>query len=284
MSRPRLSYRRTFRFALHLGPALLVPDTALAQRASQPEYAVSITAGVLRGDRLWSISPQPVWAPSGARDSLALTRRLLQPSLVLRVAATRFASHHVGIGVEASYLGLVSASRCEALSEWATDPDHLNALGCDAVDGRRTSHAALAVQAGLVARSNDGSGSHFFARGSAGVAYLARSLTTLRADVETAASNLVTLERVDLLGERTSAAFTWVASASAGVRVAMGATTNVAVEVGDVLMGLPVPTAAGTVPDPGGAPLAPVAHRVFHFPTLSLSLDVVLNRSRARRY
>ena len=272
--------------ALCLG--VLAPP-APAQSPGQPEFVLSISAGSLRGDRVWRLPLQPAWAPAGRRDTLALSRWLVSPSVVVAVAATRFRSSLVGTTVEAMYLGFVATSGCAALGGFAPDSLQRNERACAGLQGRRTGNGALALQGGLTLRSNAGSGSHFFVRALAGAAYLGRSMVPMSAEVEGAAtdsSGAPIPMRVDLLGERKSIAFTWIATMAAGARIAMSADYSASVQVSDVVIGLPVPAAAADVPPASqpGSPLAPVARRRFHFPTMAVSIDFVFGRGRQRRY
>lgn len=272
--------------ALCLG-ALVEP--ARAQSRTQPEFVLSVSAGSLRGDRLWSLPLQPAWAPSGRRDSLALSRWLVSPSVVVAVAATRYRSALVGTTVEATYLGFVTSSGCASLGGFAPDSFRRNERACNSLNGRRIGNGALALQGGFTLRTNAGSGSHFFVLALAGAAYLGRSMVPMSADVEGPVidtSSVPARIQVDLLGERKSIAFTWIATMAAGARIAMSGDYSASVQVGDMVVGLPVPTAAAEIPSAAqpGSPLAPVGRRTFHFPTMAVSIDLVFGRGRQRRY
>lgn len=264
-------------------------EPSRAQSRTQPEFVLGFSVGSLRGDRVWSLPLQVAWAPSGRRDSLALSRWLVSPSVVVAVAATRYRSALFGYTMEATYLGFVTTAGCAPLGDFAPDSLRRNERACTRLRGRRAGNGALALQGGLTLRSNAGSGSHFFVRALAGAAYLGRSMTPMSADIEgpaTDSSGAPVSIRVDLLGEQKSVAFTWIATMAAGARIAMSADYSASVHVGDVVVGLPVPMAAADVPadaEPGRA-LAPVGRRTFHFPTMAVSIDLVFGRGRQRRY
>lgn len=255
-----------------------------AQSAARPEVVVGLSVGSLTGGHLWSLPRQLVPVPPDGMDSLALGRRLLRPTLTMGVSATLYRSALVGYTVEALYLGFGTESRCTPLGPFVPDSRNLNEAACNGIEGRRTNHLAVALQGGVTLRSNAGSGSHFSVRALAGAAYLARSLTLLQARVGLPPPGTSTT--VALLEERSPVSFTWIASVSAGARLKLSRDYNAAVQIGDIAIGLPVPTGPADWASSAflARPTAPVARRAFHFPTLSVALDLVLGRERQRRY
>lgn len=265
-------------------------QTSRAQSGARPEFVIGLSVGALSGGPLWNLPRQLAPVPPDSTDSLTLARRLLRPSLVLGLDLTLFRRAHVGYTIELLYLGFATESRCAPLGPFVQDSLRLNEQACTDIQGRRMPSSAVAVLGGLAARSNAGGGSYFFLRALAGAAYLARSLTEMAGEarvlLQTDSGTVLVPTRVVFLEEKEPASLTWIATVSGGARIAVSRDYNLAVQVSDVLVGLPVPTGPGS---PASDPLfrrslAPVARRAFHFPTISVALDLVFGRARDRRY
>jgi len=265
-------------------------QTSRAQAGARPEFVIGLSVGELSGGPLWNLPWQLAPVPPDSTDSLTLGRRLLRPSLVLGLDLTLFRSPLIGYTIEAQYLGFSTESSCAPLGPYVRDSVRLNEQACSDIQGRRMPSRAVAVLGGLTARSNAGGGSYFFLRALAGAAYLARSLTEMAGEarvlLQTDSGIVLVPTRVVFLEEKEPVSLTWIATVSGGARIAVSRDYNLAVQVSDVLVGLPVPTGPGS---PASDPryrrsLAPVARRAFHFPTISVAVDLVFGRARDRRY
>jgi hypothetical protein len=73
---------------------------------------------------------------------------------------------------------------------------------------------------------------------------------------------------------------TWVGTLAAGASLSMGPGYRFRLEVRDLIVSLPVPSAPA---DPANR-IASVGSSVRHIPVFSAGLDVVLERQRGRRY
>ena len=263
-------------------------SAASAQSSSRPELIFTVAVGEASGGHLWTIDPQLADAVRGP-DTIALGRRLLRPSLVAAFGAQMYLSPHIGYTLEATFLGLATESQCTALAPFALDAQHANAQGCAAVENKHTYTNAVALQGGLTARATLGRGAQGYLRAVGGVALLGGSFVTTEGTIlvsSAADSSGTGLAIRSFLDEGKSHALTWVATVGGGLTMALGSSYNVRLELGEVFIALPVPDGPGAVTnDPHRLlPVAPVRWRNFHLPSLTLGLDVLLERRTVRRY
>jgi hypothetical protein len=261
---------------------------AAAQSSHRPELIFTVGIGETTGGRLWTINPQPAPAVLGT-DTVALGRRLLQPSFVAAFGAQLYLSPHFGYTLEVTFLGLATESQCTPLSAFAIDPEHANQQACTAIQNRHTFTNAVALQGGVTARTTGGRGVQAYLRAVGGVAILGGSFVKsegtilVSAAVDSTGSGLAIRSFLD---EGSSHSLTWVATVGGGLTITLGPSYNLRCELSQVLIGLPVPTGEGDIRnDPHGlTPVAPVRWRTFRLPSLTVGLDVLLERRTVRRY
>lgn len=263
-------------------------SSAAAQATRGPELVFTIAAGEASGGQLWTVNPQLAAAVRGP-DTLALSRRLLRPSLVAAFGAQLYLSPHFGYTLEATFLGLATESRCTALAPFSLDAQHANQQACGAIENKHTYTNAVALQGGLTARATLGRGAQGYLRAVGGVALLGGSFVNTESSilVSNAADSLGPgLAIRAFLDEDKSRSLTWVATVGAGLTMALGSSYNLRFEIGEIFIALPVPGGPGDVTnDPHRLrPVAPVRWRTIHLPSLTLGLDVLLERRSVRRY
>jgi hypothetical protein len=261
---------------------------AAAQATKNPELIFTISVGEASGGHLWTVNPQIAPAVRGP-DTVALSRRLLRPSLVASFGAQLYLSPHIGYTVEATFLGLATESHCTALALFSLDDQQANAQACTAIENRHTYTNAVAIQGGLTARTTLGRGAEGYLRAVGGVALLGGSFVTSEGTilVSDAADSLGPgLATRAFLDEDKSRSLTWVATVGGGLTMALGSSYNLRVELGSVFIALPVPSGPGdVVNDPHRLlPVAPIRWRTLHLPSLTVGLDVLLERRSTRRY
>jgi hypothetical protein len=262
---------------------------AAAQSLSHPELVFTVGVGEATGGRLWTVNPQPAPSLLGT-DTVALGRRLLQPSFVAAFGAQLYLSPHIGYTLEATFLGLATESQCTPLTSFSIDPVHANEQGCTAVQNKHTFTNAVALQGGFTARTTRGRGVQAYVRAVGGVALLGGSFVNAEgtilvpASIDSSGTGLAI--RSFLEEEASSHTFTWVATVGGGLTMALGSSYNVRFEMSEVFIALPVPGGPGdALNDPHRLrPVAPVRWRTFHLPSLTLGLDVLLERRTVRRY
>ena len=255
---------------------------AAAQSPRGPQLVFTIAAGEAIGEHLWTINPQFALAARGP-DTVALGRRLLRPSLVAAFGAQLYITPHIGYTLEATFLGLATESQCTALAPFSLAE---NQEACTAIQNKHTYTNAVALQGGLTARATIGRGAQGYLRVIGGAALLGGSFVTTEGAILVADSLGPRITTWSFLDEETSHALTWVATVGGGLTMALGSSYNVRFEIGEVFIALPVPSGPGDIAnDPRRLrPVAPVRWRTFHLPSLTLGLDVLLERRTVRRY
>lgn len=261
-------------------------SSAAAQATRGPELVFTIGVGEASGGHLWTINPQLATAVRGP-DTVALSRRLLRPSLVAAFGAQLYLSRHIGYTLEATFLGLATESHCTALAPFSIDAQQANQQACTDIENKHTYTNAVALQGGLTARTTLGRGAEGYLRAVGGVALLGGSFVDTEGTILVSDSNGPAISARQFLTEQSSRTLTWVATVGGGLTMALGSSYNVRLEMGEIFIALPVPAGPGdAINDPHRlSPVAPVRWRTIHLPSLTLGLDVLLERRRpVRRY
>lgn len=255
-----------------------------AQTREQPRLILAITGGLTTASGLWSVPRQPVLAPSGARDTLGLQRRL-RPAFSALLGAMLFRSPHLGYTLEAGLLGLGSESRCTPPPVFAPDADRVNEQACDDIQGRHIATNAVAFQFGLAWRLNPHAITQPYVRAAGGIAILGSSLVQTAARVlTTGGGGRKTQALLFIFNESRREELTLTATLAVGSTVALGPGYQFRVEVRDAMIVLPYVTGPAPLQTSSEIPVAPVRHKLVHLPTITVGLDVVLERRRTRRY
>ncbi len=267
-----------------LAAALALAGPARAQTPEQPNLIFTISGGWLTGGALWNVDRQlaPVAQNVGYEwDTLRLARRL-RPGFAATLIATYFRSPHLGYVAEVGFFGITSEGRCAPVGGYRTDPDNKNQQACDYIQGENIRGSAAGFMGGLIWRATRG-GIQPFLRASAGPAILGSSYVEMAAPVVVQGSSVPST--VFIMTEKSQKELTWMVSLGAGAMLPLAPGYQLRFEVRDVI--IPLPTATGpAVPDTTGAhpPYAPTGTKVMHVPTITVGLDVVLEKKRGRRY
>lgn len=273
----------------HCTSALLatVALTALAGRATaqspeRPQLVIGMTGGFLTGPQLWRLDRQPALVPSsGAVDTVSL-QRLFRTGFVVGVGATLYRSPHVGYTMEVAFLGLPTESRCSPVRPYAYDPQTYNEQTCLTIQGRGIPTNAAALQVGVTWRAQPHAALEPYVRGMAGVAVLGGSFVASEGFAVSDPTPPPTILPRSLLDDPKPGGLTWVATLVAGVSLRVNAGNRVRFEFRDMAINLPVvtgPSASTTSPL-----YAQVGRRIVHLPTFTVSLDLLMERERTRRY
>jgi len=269
--------------------AAVTPVGAPAQTSDQPNLIFTISGGYLTGGSLWTIPRQLVFAlQNGAGDywdTVSLGRRL-RPGFAATLAATYFRSPHLGYSVEAGFFGIESESACSPAGPWTATAYNENQQACNYIQGQNQRGDAVGLLGGLVWRFTT-RGSQPYVRVAAGGAILGSSYVEAVAPVLEGGG---TTSLVFFLADQNHKEVTWMVSLGAGAMLPLAPGYQLRIEARDLIVALPRPTGpatdTGAVASSGGAtlPQPPVGFRVVHVPTLSVGLDVVLERRRGHRY
>jgi hypothetical protein len=273
---------RRLRRGLGLALALLAGGgAAKAQSPEEPSLIFTISAGYLTGGRLWNVDRQAApAAQSSLFDTLAVAR-LLRPGFAATLSATYFRSPHLGYSLEAGFFGIGTESRCRPAVPYVPDPYLINEQACNFVQGENIRGDAVGFLAGLIWRFTT-RGAQPFIRVAAGPAILGSSFVETYGVATVPGSGE---SNIFFLTEQTQKQLTWMVSLGVGAMLPLAPGYQLHIEARDVIIPLPVATGAAA-PDTTGEhlPFAPTSTRVMHVPTITIGLDVVLERKRGRRY
>jgi hypothetical protein len=270
---------RSFALAtLVLTCALTVP--AAAQTGSESNLALTIFGGTVTGHALWSVGKQPLTVLGTTKyDTLELTRSVTS-SLVLGAAATYFVSPHLGVHLELSYLGLPVESRCNGLffnpdSNAFTDM-HRNQQLCDDIESQSADGGAISIFGGVTLRAAPRRTISPYVRANLGV------VNEPRSTIEMAGAFIDgdgTLKERQVLADASPRRTSVMYGAAAGFTSPLGPGYAFRFELRDVVVSLD-----RLIGPANGLGNGPVASRSYHHVSLTLGLDVVLERKRGRRY
>jgi hypothetical protein len=277
--------RRIAGITLALGVWLALP--ARAQTSEQPNLIFTISGGYLTGGSLWKIPRQLAFAQLGATgnvwDTVSLGRRL-RPGLAATLAATYFRSAHLGYSLEAGFFGIGSESACDSVVPFHPTADQVNQQACRYLQGQNISGDVVGFLGGLVWRFSP-RGNQPYVRVAGGLAILGGSYIETAAPVRLSSGAAPVLF---ILADRDHKSLTWMLSLGAGAMLPLSPGYQLRVEARDIILALPCPTGPAT--DTGAValgsqlPFPPVGFKIMHIPTITVGLDVVLERRRGRRY
>lgn len=270
----------------------LTPRAGGTQSAQDPSLVLSIQLGFTTGSELWRIDRQEALVIGSAQtDTVAVARRL-RTGLTAVLSGLYFRSPHLGYTFEAGFFGIGSESRCQPIGTFKPQADNINQQACTVAQGRHLPTSAVAFQGGLAYRFRLRRAAPYV-RASAGLALLGSSFVETSGTVATSAcpNNQLTCpwffvdearRNDDGSVEQHRREFSLAGSVAAGAVLEASPGYRFRIEVRDFIIGLPTPTAPASTS--GTLLIAPLKTTVKHVPTISVGLDVVLERRRARRY
>ena len=277
----RLPERNSMRRLLSALAVLLIlgAPRADAQSREEPNLIFSINFGLTTGKELWTIPRQPLIAPAGAEDTVALGRRL-RPGLTGIVSATLFRSPRLGYTAEVGYYGLASEQRCAGPAAWAPDSNDVNQQGCERAHGKHLATSVVGFQAGLHYRLLQTGRFQAFLRGTGGLGLIGNSYVQTSGLVVVPPNCTPSPCDLRLVDEADRRSLTWIASLTAGFSVSVAPGYRLKMELRDIITSVPVATG----PAAANSAIAPTGSRTVHVPTFMFGLDLVFERRHARRY
>ncbi len=255
-----------------------------AQTPDEPILIFTISAGyVTAGGDLWRVPRQLALAASSTGnswDTVALARRLA-PGFAATLSATIFKSPHFGWTAEAGFFGIGTTSLCSGVGSFASNQ---NQVACALLNEANFRGDAVGLLGGGVWRFTTG-GPQPYLRAVGGLAILGSSYIE---EAETIVSSTGTENLVYFLADRNHKELSYMLSLGAGVMLPLGPGYQLRIEARDMIVGLPYARgpAADTAAQAAGEtlPTPPVGLRAMSIPTLTIGLDVVLERKRGHRY
>ncbi|HXY70744.1 MAG TPA: hypothetical protein VEH62_14985 [Gemmatimonadales bacterium] len=278
-------FRRVAAVALTLGAGLVRP--AASQTPDQPNLIFTISAGMTTGSALWSIPRQLAFSSNNGGnqwDTVALGRTM-RVGFLATLSATYFQSPHLGYTLEAGFFGLESESACEPVGAFlpvsASPP---NQQACAYLHGLEQRGDAVGLLGGLTYRLTSG-GLQPYLRAEVGGAILGSSFVEEAGPALNADGSQ---SLVYFLADQNHKELTWMVSLGAGAMLPLGPGYQLRVEARDIILSVPRPlgpaTDTGAVAAGSQLPQPPIGMKAVHVPSISVGLDVVLERRRGRRY
>jgi len=264
---------------LVLTGTLTVP--AAAQTGSESNLVLTIFGGTVTGHSLWTVGKQTLTVLGNPTkyDTLDVSRSITS-SLVLGAAATYFFSPHVGVHLEMSYLGLPIESRCTGVffhpDSSAFADLHRNEQVCSDIQAQQADGGAIAIFGGVTVRAASRRTLSPYVRGNFGIVNESRSTIDV-AGAFIDSDGLLKVRQViaDQNPRHTSVMF----GAAVGLTSPLGPGYQFRFELRDAIVSLD--RLAGPANSLG---VGPITSKAYHHISLTLGLDVVLERKRGRRY
>ena len=252
-----------------------LPATALPQAAPRPSVVLTILAGAGSGNDLWGIRKQPLLVAGTANHDTLAVGRSIGSSLILGASGTYFLTPNVGLHAELSYLGLPLDSSCRLQPPEQPDADHKNQQMCDNLQAVEGSGGAIAIFAGVTVRAGSQRAFSPYLRGSVGLVNMSRSTV----EVVSSYSDGTGIHEREVISDPSPRHRSVMLGLAAGFTTPLGPGYQARVEVRDIVTSLERVTGPAT--DLG---VAPLGTRTYHHVALVLGFDIVLERTRGRRY
>jgi hypothetical protein len=268
---------RTFLFGLFAFAAVPAAQAA-GQRGSQPTLVLTILGGTVAGHSLWSVAKQPLCVGAASCTSQYDTLRLgrsIGSSLVLGAAGTYFLSPNIGVHLEISYLGLPIDSDCTPVF-LNPDVENRNEQICNDIQSQAASGGAIAIFGGLTFRVAPRRSFSPYLRANFGIVNQSQSTVEVVGGYLDGSGNFFDRQVVvDDNPHRNSL----LLGGAAGFTSPIGSGYQFRFEVRDLF------TSLNRLTGPTNAlGVGPTATRHYHHIALTIGFDVVLERSRGRRY
>jgi hypothetical protein len=252
-----------------------LPAAVRAQTAPQPSVVLTILAGAVAGHELWTIPKQPLLVIGTSNHDTLAVGRSIGSSLILGASGTYFLTRNVGVHAELSYLGLPLDASCRLQPPEQADFEHKNQQLCDNLHAVAGSGGAIAIFAGVTVRAGSQRDFSPYLRGSIGMVNASRSTV----EVVGTYSDAGGIQERQVIADPSPRHRSVMAGFAAGFTTPLGPGYQARIEVRDIVTSLERVT--GPASD---LAVAPVGSRTYHHFSLVLGFDIVLERTRGRRY
>lgn len=259
---------------------LIAVSGASAQTPSRSQLVLTILGGAVSGHSLWDVPIQPVLVLNASGDttgvdSVHLTREVTS-SVVVGASATYFLSPHFGMHAEISYLGMPYDDTCTGT--FHPDAENKNQQACSDITSRSGAGGSISLYLGATVRAAAGKAFSPYLRGNIGI------VTTPHSSVAVIGTYLTQFgpQPVPFINDPSPRSSGPMFGLAAGFTQPLGKNGGYAfrLEVRDVISSFERVTGQA---DPVTL-LAPTATKSYHHLALTLGLDVVLEKTRGRRY
>lgn len=265
--RPRFVSRGIPSFAM----LCLAAAPLAAQRThDQSRLVIGVMGGWIGGRDLWSVQ-QPVNALGGAKDLFDVHRKL-RSNITLGAQGTYFPGAHVGITGEATYLGIGTRDECTLINSTG---DFVNEAACRSLNNNDRSASGVALMGGLTLRPWSRTLWQPYVRGLAGLSLVPRSTVELVAVFGQLQDGVLPIY-IDAKSKEVKP----TGAVAFGIATAPRAGYQLRIEARNTWVRLPV--IVGPNPQenmPGNA-----KGKYQALPSITIGLDVVLEKRRGRRY
>ncbi len=273
--RDGMTVARATRGALLSLPLLLPLAPAAGQRPAD-EARLTIGAGLsfaTGGGALWQVGNQPIFN-AGVADTLALSRRLTS-GFGVSFSGAYFPSRFYGFSAEIALQRLGMSDGCLLRSP---NPSAYTQDICGSVNNRESNTGTSVIMGGVVLRPGFRGAIQPYGRVMAGFLVLQQSVAALEGRVRRPPGNLIAAALV-YRDEDVTSTSPYLAL-GAGFAASLGPGWQMRCELRDSWSSLPAVT--GPTSRQGVEP--EVGRRGHHQISFAVSIDVVLERKRGRRY
>jgi hypothetical protein len=260
---------RNRRLAFAAAMLAALPASVEAQRTGdRAQLVFTVSGAYIQGRGLWTVPTQPVQEPPFV-DDFVLSRSI-KANFGAGFSGAYFAGEHVGLTADFFLLGLGYDDSCRILG---TPESQRNVEICDDIDEQEKSAAAVTVSAGANFRFFSREFISPFARANVGLLFSNQS-SVLTQGVSNEGVLLTVFE--DEKRTRVSPAL----ALGVGATMPISRSYHLRWEVRDNIVGIEAVTGPTTAPrfEP------PHERRYKHMFSVLIGIDVVLERSRGRRY
>ncbi len=239
----------------------------------EARLTVGVTAGVILGGDLWSVRNQPLLGSGGIFDYISIDRRM-RGNITMTGQVTYFPKPSLGWTGEITYLGLGTSDRCQ-LEEWnGYEP---NAIACHLINGSNRAASGAGAMGGVVYRPMPRSTVQPYTKAMIGLALVPRSTTSLTASwgeypEPEYVYPIYTEQGSQSIKPTVALAFGLATAPNAGYQFRAEAKANV------------IQLQVVTGPTSGAISAPPVASTWRLLPSLTVGMDIVLEKRRGRRY
>lgn len=258
-----------------LGLSALLGAVPLGAQAlgDESRLVVGIHAGYIGGADLWSVPSQPLYGTEDFTDQFRLDRAM-RSNIAVNGQLHYYPSPNLGWTGELGYIGLGTRDRCTLL----TGGVGFNRLACASLDQKDRAASAVSASAGVIYRMNSRGDVQPYIRASLGLALVPRSTTSVTAfftDPGTLEDVAVPIYAED--GSRNAKPIV-----AAGFGLATSPRRGYQFRFEARIQGVQLGVVDGASPINSLNP--PISTRWLWLPTLTVGLDVVLEKRRGRRY
>jgi hypothetical protein len=266
-----MDFRRLPGIVLLLGVVVLPVPLGAQRTGDQARLIFSLSGGVIGAKRLWNISPQPI-QPSGNADTFAVARRI-RSNLVIGFSGTYYPGAHLGLMVEGFLVGLGFEDSCNQLFSSGSSAV---ASACRSIQGGEKAATSVILSAGPVFRINSQSPVSPYARLGAGLIFSNQSSISMSGTFESDLGPVNLPVYVDDHESRVEPA----AALGVGFTAAVAKGYQLRWELRDNVVGVQRVTAPAA--ESGVIPPHELDYK--HLFSMTIGVDVVLERRRGRRY